>query len=183
MTEITSLELMVELNSDPEKGSVNVDLPPVQAQAVTAPRGAGRGAWVGNEAKQIQIRRRFQLLGMTVDGMRVWDIRRAIQVVRQECPQLQELRLRARSGAESIVLLASLFEPPVEIVIAPMINGGVDQQPSILNLTRSMPIEMLPVLVASRSRLFTATVKADAQFAAESTSSKDWKGNSIVFGD
>jgi hypothetical protein len=115
--------------------------------------------------------------------MQVWDIRRAIQVVRQECPQLQELRLRARSGAESIVLLASLFEPPVEIVIAPMINGGVDQQPSILNLTRSMPIEMLPVLVASRSRLFTATVKADAQFAAESTSSKDWKGNSIVFGD
>jgi hypothetical protein len=150
---------------------------------VTAPRGAGRGAWVGNEAKQIQIRRRFQLLGMTVDGMRVWDIRRAIQVVRQECPQLQELRLRARSGAESIVLLASLYEPPVEIVIAPMINGGVDQQPSILNLTRSMPIEMLPVLVASRSRLFTATVKADAQFAAEATSSKDWKGNSIVFGD
>jgi hypothetical protein len=77
---------------------------------VTAPRGAGRGAWVGNEARQIQIRRRFQLLGMTVDGMRVWDIRRAIQIVRQECPQLQELRLRARSGAEEIVLLASLYE-------------------------------------------------------------------------
>ena len=183
LKEITSLELVVELNSDPEKDSVDVDLPPVQAQAVTAPRGAGRGAWVGNEAKQIQIRRRFQLLGMTVDGMRVWDIRRAIQVVRQECPQLQELRLRARSSAESIVLLASLFEPPVEIVIAPMINGGVDQQPSILNLTRSMPIEMLPVLVASRSRLVTATIKADAQFAAEATSSKDWKGKSIVFGD
>lgn len=183
LKEITSLELVVELNSDPEKGSMNVDLPPVQAQAVTAPRGAGRGAWGGNEAKQIQIRRRFQLLGMTVDGMRVWDIRRAVQIVRQECPKLQELRLRARSGAETIVLLASLYEPPAEIVIAPMINGRVDQQPSILNLTRSMPIEMLPLLVASRSRLFTATVRADAQFAAEATSSADWKGKSIVFGD
>lgn len=183
LKEITSLELMVELNSEPEKGSMNVNLPPAQAHAVTAPRGAGRGAWVGNEARQIQIRRRFQLLGMTVDGMRVWDIRRAIQIVRQECPQLKELRLRARSGAEEIVLLASLYEPPVETVIAPMINGGVDQQSSILNLTRSMPAEMLPVLVASRSQLFTATARDDAKFAAEATSSKDWKGKSIVFGD
>jgi hypothetical protein len=32
--------------------------------------------------KQVQIRRRFQLLGQTVDGMRVWDVRRALAVVR-----------------------------------------------------------------------------------------------------
>ena len=148
-----------------------------------APRGAGRGAWVGNETRQIQIRRRFQLLGMTLDGMRVWDIRRAIQIVRQECPQLKELRLRAKSGTESLVFLATLFEEPVDVVIAPRINGNADQQPSILNLTRSMPIEMLPVLVASRSRLFTASTKADAPLAAEVTSSKDWKGKTIVFAD
>ena len=183
LKEITSLELVVELNSDPEQGSVAGDLAPVQAEAVMAPRGAGRGAWVGNEARQIQIRRRFQLLGMTLDGMRVWDIRRAIQIVRQECPQLQELRLRAKSGTESLVLLATLFEEPVDIVIAPSIDGNADHQPSILNLTRSMPIEMLPVLVASRSRVFTASAKADAPLAAEVTSSRDWKGKTIVFAD
>ena len=183
LQEITSLELVVELNSDPEKGSVATDLAPVQAEAVMVPRGAGRGAWVGNEARQIQIRRRFQLLGMTLDGMRVWDVRRAIQIVRQECPQLQELRLRAKSGTESLVLLATLFEEPVDVVIAPSINGNADHQPSILNLTRSMPIEMLPVLVASRSRVFTASAKADAPLAADVTSSQDWKGKTIVFAD
>ena len=106
------------------------------------------------------------MLGMTVDGMRVWDIRRAIQIVRQECPQLKELRLRARSGAEEIVLLASLYEPPVETVIAPMINGGVDQQSSILNLTRSMPAEMLPVL-----RRSWPVAKLNRNTAAATTSS------------
>jgi hypothetical protein len=183
LKEIKSLELVVELNSDPEQGRVAADLAPVQAEAVMAPRGAGRGAWIGNEARQIQIRRRFQLLGMTLDGMRVWDVRRAIQIVRQECPQLQELRLRARSGTESIVMLATLYEPPVDVVIAPSINGKADQQPSILNLTRSMPVEILPVMVASRSRLFTASTKADARLAAEATASDDWKGKSIAFGD
>lgn len=183
LKEIKSLELVVELNSDPEQGSIATDLAPVQAEAVMAPRGAGRGAWAGNDAKQIQIRRRFQLLGMTLDGMRVWDIRRAIQIVRQECPQLQELRLRAKSGTESLVLLATLFEEPVDVVIVPSINSSVDQHPSILNLTRSMPIEMLPVLVASRSQVFTASTKADVPLAAEVTSSGDWKGKTIVFAD
>ncbi len=183
LKEITSLELAVDLQSDREQGSIATDLAPVQAEALMAPRGAGRGVWVGNESRQIQIRRRFQLLGMTLDGMRVWDIRRAIQVVRQECPQLQELRLHAQSGTESLVLLATLFEEPVDVVIAPSINGNVDQQPSILNLTRSMPIEMLPVLVASRSRVFTASTKVDAPLAAEVTSSDGWKGKTIVFPD
>ena len=39
-------------------------------------------AWNPNPKKQIQIRRRFMLLGQTLEGMRVWDIRRAIQAIR-----------------------------------------------------------------------------------------------------
>jgi len=49
--------------------------------ACVAPRGFGLTAWSPNERKQVQIRRRFMLLGQTVDGMRVWDIRRALQAV------------------------------------------------------------------------------------------------------
>ena len=69
---------------------------------------------------------------------------------------------------------------PTATILRPSIVFGPDD--NFLNLFGGM-IEMLPVLVASRSRLFTATVKADAQFAEEATSSKDWKGKSIVFGD
>src|SRR5262249_56879890 len=45
--------------------------------AYVAPRGVGPTAWDQTEKKQIQIRRRFQLLGQTLDGMRVWGVRRA----------------------------------------------------------------------------------------------------------
>src|SRR5206468_4080514 len=47
--------------------------------AFFAPRGVGLTAWSGDEKKRTQIRRRFMLLGQTLDGLRVWDIRRAVQ--------------------------------------------------------------------------------------------------------
>lgn len=45
-------------------------------------RGIGPLAWPGEARKQVQIRRRFMLLGQTLDSMRVWDIRRGIQAIR-----------------------------------------------------------------------------------------------------
>ena len=51
--------------------------------AYVCPRGIGPAAWTGDEKKQTQIRRRFMLLGQTLDGMRVWDIRRTIQALGQ----------------------------------------------------------------------------------------------------
>jgi len=148
-----------------------------------APRPGGLNPWKGNDAKQIQIQRRFQLLGMTVDGMRVWDIRCTIQVLRQECPNLKEFRLRARSRAESLVLLASLFEPAVSSIIVPSLAPGPEQQPSILNLTRTIPLDILPVLAAIRSDVITASAPGEAAFAAEVTQSPSWTGHRIVFGN
>ena len=43
--------------------------------SLLAPRGVGPTAWP--KKKDVQIRRRFGLLGQTVDGMRVLDVRRA----------------------------------------------------------------------------------------------------------
>ena len=53
-----------------------------QVLAWFAPRGVGPSAWNQDEKRQIQIRRRFMLLGQTLDSMRVWDIRRAVQAIR-----------------------------------------------------------------------------------------------------
>src|SRR5262249_1246636 len=54
---------------------------PESVRAFIAPRGIGLSAWSGDDKKQVQIRRRFMLLGQTLDGMRGWDIRRAVQTV------------------------------------------------------------------------------------------------------
>ncbi|MFT5857486.1 MAG: dienelactone hydrolase, partial [Verrucomicrobiales bacterium] len=52
------------------------------AVALFAPRGVGPTAWTEDARERVHIRRRFMLLGQTLDGMRVWDIRRAIAAVR-----------------------------------------------------------------------------------------------------
>ncbi len=82
--------------------------------AFFAPRGVGLTAWSGDTKAQTKIRRRFMLLGQTLDGMRVWDIRRAVQMihfVRDADVAKVELRATGQMGVNA--LYASLFEPSV----------------------------------------------------------------------
>jgi hypothetical protein len=127
--------------------------------ALLSVRPGVHGPWPGNEAKQIQIQRRFQLLGMTLDGMQVWDIRRGLQVLRQQCPQLKSLEVRTAAGLESLALLASLFEPPVTRIVIP---DQPLQQPAILNLSRTMPADLLPELAGRRTMLMRTAAAAAA---------------------
>src|ERR1035437_9960121 len=52
------------------------------ALAFFAPRGVEPGTWPSDPKMATQIRRRFMLLGQTLDSMRVWDIRCAAQAVK-----------------------------------------------------------------------------------------------------
>jgi hypothetical protein len=94
--------------------------PPVNyaAQAFFAPRGVGLTAWGGEERKRTQIRRRFMLLGQTLDGMRVWDIRRAVQMihfVRESESARVDL---SGSGVMAVNAgFASLFEPGARLLL------------------------------------------------------------------
>jgi dienelactone hydrolase len=84
------------------------------ALAFFAPRGVGLDAWSGGDKRLTQIRRRFMLLGQTLDGMRAWDIRRAIQAihfVRRGDPA--QVGLRANGAMAANALYATLFEPTV----------------------------------------------------------------------
>ncbi len=84
------------------------------ALAFLAPRGVGLTAWSGDARKQTQIRRRFMLLGQTLDGMRVWDLRRAVQAIHfvREGDTVK-IELRAAGAMSSQAQLAALFEPSV----------------------------------------------------------------------
>src|SRR5690349_12370662 len=80
-----------------------------RALAWIAPRGVGLTAW--DPGKDTHIRRRFVLLGQTVDGMRVWDVRRAIQAIRSmDDLKTRPLCLRGTDRMAGIALYASLFE-------------------------------------------------------------------------
>jgi len=84
------------------------------ALAFLAPRGVGLTAWSGGDDRLTKIRRRFMLLGQTLDGMRVWDIRRAVQVL----PTMSgmdpaNIKVHAEGSMGVNVLYAALFEPGV----------------------------------------------------------------------
>ena len=84
------------------------------ARAFFAPRGVGLTAWSGDEKVLTRIRRRFMLLGQTLDGMRVWDIRRAIQALHYvRTDDKGKIELSADGPMAANVLYAALFEPNV----------------------------------------------------------------------
>ena len=111
--------------------------PGAATAAFFAPRGVGLTAWSGDEKKQAQLRRRFMLLGQTLDGMRVWDIRRAAQVahfVREA--DTAKVALTARGPMAVNARYAALFEPGIgklELSALPETEAG---QPDYLNVCR-----------------------------------------------
>lgn len=76
---------------------------------VFSPRGLGPAAWPGDARKQTQLRRRFQLVGQTADGMRVWDIRRALAAVRELHPGA-EIHVQAEDAMAAHALHAAVFD-------------------------------------------------------------------------
>jgi dienelactone hydrolase len=86
-----------------------------QAAYITfTPRGIGRSAIGAEKQYNTQVRRRFMLLGQTLAGMQVWDVRRAVQAARQ-IEELRPLRLHLHASPEmtEVVTFAALFEPEV----------------------------------------------------------------------
>jgi hypothetical protein len=118
---------------------------------------------------------------MTIDGMRVWDIRRALQILRQQFPNIKSLTIRAGRDAEFLVLLAALYEPPADQLVLPNISPPLNTQPSILNLTRTVPLELLPLIAAQRSEIITETSPVDAPFSKTVLESSQWTGKQIRF--
>jgi dienelactone hydrolase len=128
------------------------------AMAWVAPRGVGPTAWDPDEKKDTQIRRRFALLGQTVDGMRVWDVRRAIQALR-ETPGMKEmpLWLQAEGRTAGIALYASLFEPKVARLDLWNMPTSHRDGPDLLNVLKTLDLPTAVALAAERSqvRLYT----------------------------
>lgn len=85
------------------------------AFAVVAPRGWGPNAWEGTGVKYGHLLRRFVLLGKTADEGRIWDVRRAIAMLRErEDLSTSRVWLQGEGDAAGIALYAGLFEPAVE---------------------------------------------------------------------
>jgi hypothetical protein len=122
------------------------------AQAVFFTRGTGPGAWSGDDARQRHLRRRFMLLGQTLDGMRVWDITRAVRGLHT----LREFRNAAanvQAGGEMGVnaLYASLYEPGIaSLDLRHMPSSQQTKGPDYLNVLKFLDIPQAAAMAAER---------------------------------
>jgi cephalosporin-C deacetylase-like acetyl esterase len=144
--------------------------------AFAAPRGIGLTAWNVDPKKQIQIRRRFMLLGQSVEGMRVWDARRAIQTLRSlsETKSL-ELSVVGERTTATVALYASLFEPNVAHVglLEPTSShkSGFD----LLNVSRYLDIPVAAAMTTERSSLSIETNNtADWEYVKQVSAALGW---------
>ncbi|HEY7116950.1 MAG TPA: prolyl oligopeptidase family serine peptidase [Tepidisphaeraceae bacterium] len=122
--------------------------------AYVAPRGVGPTAYTADERKFTQILRRFPLLGQTLEGMQVYDVRRAIQAVRA-IPQLARtpLWLQADRRMAGVALYASLFEPDVaRLDLHDLPRSHVDG-PHLLNVLKTLDLPAALAMAAERSRI------------------------------
>jgi dienelactone hydrolase len=122
------------------------------ALAYATPRGIGPTAW--NPEKETHIRRRFMLLGQTLDGMRVWDTRRAIQALRAvDGLKNTPIELHAKGDMAGVALYAALFEPPVERLELVGLAKSHRDGPEFLNVLRVLDLPQTVAMVAERSQV------------------------------
>ncbi len=126
-------------------------LPPGRVVAYLLPRGIGPTAWSQETKKQVQIRRRFYLLGQTLDGMRCWDVRRGLQLVRA-LDELRDapIRLTARGQMAGVALYATLFEPPIQQLDLQALPATHRDGPYLLNVQRILDLPQTVAMVAQR---------------------------------
>ena len=153
------------------------------AMAWIAPRGIGRTRWTSDPKEDNQIKRRFYLLGQTLDSMRVWDTRRALQSLRQLSGLAQTpLWLQGHETMAGIALYASLYEPDIARLELHNLPTSHREGPNFLNVLRYLDMPEAMALAAENSRIRLYNAKpSDWTFATKTATNLAWPKNQIQF--
>lgn len=122
--------------------------------AFIAPRGVGLTAWNTQGSRQTHIRRRFVLLGQTLEGMRLWDVRRATQALRA-LAETKDAELEYRAAGESAVLAiyAAMFEPGIARLDLHNPPASHRDGPQFLNVLKVLDVPAALAMAAERSEV------------------------------
>jgi hypothetical protein len=117
-----------------------------------APRGIGPTAWDASEKKQVQHQRRFYLLGQTLDGMRAWDVVRAIRAIRSLAPEVS-VAVEAEGATGGVCLYAALFEEHIGTLRLQDLPKTHRDGPYLLNVQRILDLPQTVAMVAGHARV------------------------------
>jgi len=104
------------------------------------PRGVGLTALADDKKYQTQVRRRFMLLGQTLAGMQVWDVRRAAQAARK-VSDLASVPMHLHAAAEmtEVATFVAIFEPGISSLTLEQEPRSDKEAADFLNWSRSSP--------------------------------------------
>ncbi len=148
-----------------------------------APRGVGPTAFNQTDRKQIQNRRRFYLLGQTLELMQAWDIRRAMQTIRSE--QLlgkTPLWIEAHGPLASTSLYAAFYEPPLErIDLHDLPTSHATSATPLLGVQQILDLPQTVAMVATQSPVVIYGDETPWSYPREVAKSLGWNAKQLQF--
>jgi len=131
------------------------------AFAMIVPRGFGATSWtdtvtIDGKTMDFQLRRRYALLGQTLDSQRVWDVRRGVQVLNAN-PDYKDvpLWLVGKNEMAGIALYAAIFEPAIQRLDLWNLSPSHRNGPIFLSVLRVLDIpQALALLYPRKVKLY-----------------------------
>jgi dienelactone hydrolase len=156
-----------------------------EAVAFVTPRGIGLSAWTSDPKAANHVRRRFYLLGQTLEGMQAYDIRRAAQAA-QTVPHLGQsaLWLEGHGPTGALALYAALFEPGIAGVEVWNLPRSHRDGPALLGVQRMLDIPQAVALAAERAAVVLhrpAGGVAAWAYPAATAQTLGWPANRVRF--
>lgn len=125
-------------------------------------RGTSDSIWDQTPKKQTQHQRRHMLLGQTLAGQQVYDIRRAIQAL-HTVPELKDAKvtLTAEGPLAALCVYAALYEPSVDRLVLknmpashmPPEAESKDFAPALLNVLKYLDLPQAVAMAAERATI------------------------------
>ncbi|MBI1246423.1 prolyl oligopeptidase family serine peptidase [bacterium] len=104
---------------------------------VLAPRGIGPTQWNQDKKTDIHIRRRYLLLGQSLDAMRMWDICQAARFI-TESSKAKRVDVEASGNLAALAVYAAIFEPAIGNLTLHQPPADHRDGPYLLNVRRFM---------------------------------------------
>jgi len=143
-------------------------------------RGVGPTAWTSDEKERTHIRRRFALLGQTLDTMRIWDIRRGIQALRAiEGADKPKLWLQADGVMAGNALYASLYEKDIDRLDLHNLPTSHQEGPELLNVLRFTDIPQIAAIAGEKSQLRIYDDNTKWRYLNDFAKKMEWSGEQL----
>ncbi len=170
LRDLSHLKLIV-LDDEGWKGWLeNYERPadPGQGIAYLCARGIGAVSWPHDDRKRIQVRRRFALIGQTLDGRRMYDILQAVRALRAEGMGGKVFTLQGRGVMAGNALYAALLlDVPVSRLELRDLPASHREGPYYQNVLQVWDLPQAVAVVSDRSTVNLLGKQEAGRYAAE----------------